>query len=75
MNMIGLRNTCFIANHAWGECTCKNEVVEGQGFVFEGTDIVDPTISTCGRFFVEPEIYYGETYINWRKLYKLEKVK
>ena len=63
----GLRGICFTANHKWGKCTCKTEVPEEEGFTFEGTTIVDPSISGDGICFVEPTIYYGEAYINWKK--------
>ena len=61
----GFRSTCFSKGHNWGECTCKTEVHEDEGFEFQGTNIIDPSVSECGRFFVEPSVYYGEAYINW----------
>lgn len=66
----GFRTTCFTANHKWGECTCKTEVSEDKGFVWQGVLIVDPTVSDCGRYFVEPTIFYGQTYKEWKNASK-----
>ena len=65
--MKGVRTTCYNANHSWGECTCKTEVSEDKGFEFNGVTIVDPMLSECGLFFVDPVWYYGQAYINWLK--------
>jgi len=35
------------------------ELMEEQGFEFEGMWITDPTMSPCGRFEVDPKEYYG----------------
>ena len=61
-----LRQTCFTACHEWGKCTCKVEVTPDKGFIFKGVLIVDPSISECGRFFVEPSVYYGDAYLAWK---------
>ena len=29
--------------------------------------ITDPSVSECGRFFVNPVDYYGEAYCKWRE--------
>jgi len=62
----GTRSTCFTSNHRWGECDCQTEVPEEEGFTFEGTTIVDPSISVEGMCFVEPTEYYGQAYIEWK---------
>ena len=63
----GYIGVCFTAGHVWGECTCQTSVPEDEGFEFEGTNITDPCVSECGRFFVDPEIYYGEAYTVWKE--------
>lgn len=64
--MRGTRSTCYTAGHNWGKCTCKTEVELEQGFEFEGHTIVDPSVSECGTYFVEPSVYYAEAYKRWR---------
>lgn len=59
------RNTCYKCNNGWGNCHCP-DVKEDQGFEWCGMWIVNPVVSECGRFFVNPEIHYGEAYITWR---------
>lgn len=34
----------------------------GKPFLYEGFEIVDPFVSECGRFIVDPNEYYGEAY-------------
>lgn len=36
-------------------------------FEFEGTDIVNPFTSACGRFEVDPLETYGEKFLAWKK--------
>lgn len=33
--------------------------ISGNGFVFNGVNIENPTLSTCGRFQVDPQLAYG----------------
>ncbi len=61
----GVRASCYARHHEWGECDCKSEFPEGEGFEFEGMWITDATVSECGRFFVDPYVYYGEAYMNF----------
>ena len=65
--MIGIQSHCFLKGHKWGECTCNTEVSLEDGFEFEGHTIVDPTISECGCFFVDPIVYYGKAFTTWNK--------
>jgi hypothetical protein len=66
LKSMGYRGVCFTAGHSWGSCTCKTEVSEDEGFEYKDTNIVDPSLSECGRFFIEPTVYYGQTYIDWK---------
>lgn len=66
MNKYGFIKDCFFCHASWGSCHCK-DVGEDEGFEFEGTNIVQPTLDCTGRFFVNPEVFYGEAYIKWRK--------
>lgn len=59
-----VRTTCYKCEASWGSCHCP-DVVEELGFEWNGMLIVNPVVSECGRFFVEPELYYGEAYIEW----------
>ena len=62
----GYRDVCFTAGHRWGECHCNNEVPEDEGFEFEGVNIIDPSLSANGIDFVDPVVYYGKAYTDWR---------
>ena len=62
----GILGKCYLKGHYWGECTCKTEVSEDEGFSFEGTCIVDPMLNENATCFVNPEIYYGDAYRNWK---------
>lgn len=42
-------------------------IYEEDCFEFQGVWIVDPTVSECMRFKVDPIEYYGEAYINWKR--------
>ena len=61
----GLRSTCHACGASWGDCGCA-PVSESQGFDAGGIWVTDPTVSECGRFFVEPAIYYGDAYLDWQ---------
>jgi hypothetical protein len=57
------RETCYFCNRRWGECSCKWH--KGGGFMWQGTLIDEPNVSECGRFYVDPEAYYGKAYLDW----------
>lgn len=61
---VGLRETCHACHSKWGECTCPL-IPEDQGFEWKNSWVTDPGVSSCGRFFVEPTVYYGAAYIEW----------
>lgn len=59
-----MRNTCYSCDNVWGQCTCE---IDGEEcFEFNGTVITDPTVSECGRFFVDPVVYYGLPFLQWK---------
>ncbi len=73
-----IRDTCFFCKAVWGKCTCTfpsvmNEdgslVEEGAskvpGFDWSSFYVTEPNVSVCGRFFVDPFVYYGEAYRAW----------
>jgi hypothetical protein len=60
------RETCYKCQNHWGKCSCP-EAGEEALFEHGGVAIVDPSVSHCGRFFVDPEVYYGEAYKEWKK--------
>ncbi len=60
----GYRKTCFRCNAKWGECTCPT-AKDGEGFEWNEFYILDPSVSECGRFFVEPSLYYGNAFTEW----------
>lgn len=70
----GHRPTCVVCCGEWGKCTCKidhpddpdSHFEDHEGFTFEGFFITDPRVTECGRFYVDPDVYYGEAYITWR---------
>ena len=55
-----MRRACFQCGNRWGECTCT--IRPRYGFEFEGYTITDPTVSVCGRYYVDPRTYYGAAY-------------
>lgn len=47
-----------LAESQIGLCdSCIDDKEQFPGFEFEGDNIVNPTMSPCGRFFVSPEQY------------------
>ena len=49
---------CFFCSAEWGRCRCRF----GISFKHEGVDITEPNVSPCGRFFVDPQEFYGEAF-------------
>jgi len=63
---ISLMDTCCFCHNAWGYCQCSPTITFGiEGFEHCGITITEPNVSECGRFLVDPTIYYGNDYINW----------
>lgn len=58
----GIRTQCHFCRQLWGKCTCK---WNGSSFEHGGDIITEPNLSECGRFFVNPEVYYGDAYKRW----------
>ena len=60
---------CYFCGNRWGWCACPplpdDEDPIVPGFSWEGFWVTDPTCSPCGRFFVDPTVYYGEAYTQW----------
>jgi len=72
----GIRETCFFCNNLCGACICtfydpadssSADVVIADGFFADGFFITAPNVTECGRFFVDPIVYYGQPYIDWAK--------
>lgn len=59
---------CYFCDAVWGECICNfpcnvcNCDSEAPGFDFGGCFIVQPNVTECTRFFVDPTVYYGEAF-------------
>jgi hypothetical protein len=79
----GLRSHCYFCEAVWGACSCKFPSGEDAGedtpgFDFGDLFVTDPGISVCGRFYVDPTVYYGRQYAEalprllpvWRTLVK-----
>jgi hypothetical protein len=64
MNREAIRATCYFCENAWGACTCTfpngAEARARAGFDFGDVWVTDPSVSVCGRFYVDPLVYYGE---------------
>lgn len=66
------RETCYFCKNPWGGCRCDfpqddgSGVCHPDGFDWEGMWITQPNVSACTRFFVDPVIYYGQPYIDFR---------
>jgi hypothetical protein len=61
---------CYFCRAAYGACSCDwpdPEERDGAEYLFEhhGTIIAKPNVSVCGRFFVNPVLYYGAAYVTW----------
>jgi hypothetical protein len=69
----GFRETCFFCNNLYGACICTFDdaddpnSVDEIGFLADGYFITSPNVTECGRFFVDPIVYYGQPYIDWAK--------
>jgi len=75
----GIRDTCFHCKAAWGKCTCRFPTVVNDdgttvedasavpGFDWKDFYITEPNVSVCGRFFVDPFVYYGDAYLAFVK--------
>lgn len=61
------RDTCYACNNEWGKCVCQTSEDDPEKFEFNGVSIVDERVSDCGRFFVEPTLYYGEAFLTYQK--------
>ena len=62
----GIRHNCAQCAGFWGECTCGHVDSEGDlGFGYYEFFITNPWVSECGRFFVDPTVYYGLNYTKW----------
>lgn len=57
-------NVCFQCRNSFNRCTCE-ELAPEDGFMYNGTLITNPFTSECGRFLVNPFLYYGKHYINF----------
>jgi hypothetical protein len=57
----GSRATCYFCSAAWGACTCTFPVgaEHEPGFECRGVWVTDPSVSECGRSYVDPIDYYG----------------
>jgi hypothetical protein len=64
MTIESRRDTCVFCGARWGKCSCKFD--PHGGFLWRGSMITEPCVSECGRFFVDPEAYYGATFVVWR---------
>lgn len=53
---------CFFCHNKWGKCTC---LPLSEGFTHNGTTITEPNVTECGRFYIDPFEYYGDSYKNW----------
>ena len=61
----GYRETCYLCDQVYGRCVCP-DMPARSGFIFEGMLITDPSVDETGRFYVEPEVYYGQAFKDWR---------
>jgi len=70
----GHMDSCFFCHGVWGKCTCKfpsvtnndgtmvDDVDAVPGFDWKDFYVTEPNVSVCGRFFVDPFVYYGDAY-------------
>lgn len=79
------RETCYFCRAAWGACSCDfpdavneaGEAVEdlatlpGFDFPSAGVYVTAPNVSLCGRFYVDPTVYYGAAYEAVRERYEI----
>lgn len=64
MGSSSIMNTCFYCKAQWGKCKCT----EGDEVLFvswSGTNITNPGVSECGRFYVNPLHHYGTKFTEW----------
>jgi hypothetical protein len=61
--MPGTLHRCYFCHREHGHCQCVWSDVDG--FDFEDFTITAPNVSECGRFFVDPVVYYGEAFTRW----------
>lgn len=59
------RKTCYFCGAVWGQCRCTGPVA--AAFAFECYWVTDPSISVCGRFFVDPIACYGNAFVQARR--------
>ncbi len=63
------RATCVFCENVYGACHChfpESGDPDADGFEWSGHWIVEPNVSACGRYFVDPVAYYGAAYTAWR---------
>lgn len=60
----GYVNNCCYCSEEYDACEC--EPFE-EGFEFEGFTILEPNVDVSGDYLVDPEVYYGEAYVEWLK--------
>jgi hypothetical protein len=63
---------CYFCGRGYGSCVCRwdwgtSEETARFGFEFEGFVITKPNVCETGFYFVDPEEYYGESYLQWMR--------
>src|SRR5512138_2730871 len=59
-------SACYFCHGHRGLCKCAWAPSDSSdGFDSGGTWITNPGISSCGRFFVDPNVTYGRAYRRW----------
>lgn len=78
----GIIDRCYFCHGEWGKCACNfpsvtsddgtvvDDAATVPGFEWGGCYITAPNVSVCGRFYVEPNIYYGAAYAAVRGRYE-----
>lgn len=69
-----MRKTCYGCGGEWGACTCPEADLMDRGldgeapaaFEWNGFAIINPYVSECGRFYVDPVLYYGDAFRAWQ---------
>lgn len=58
---------CYYCHAEYGGCTCgwPDDPESSDGFVCRDHWITKPNVSVCGRFYVDPTIYYAPDYATW----------
>lgn len=68
MRVAGYRDTCYFCDSVWGKCKCDKPEPDNEiGFDWHEFWIVDPSLDVTRRYFVDPNVYYGEAYVNFTR--------